>query len=205
MHIHTYISNSDQRLLSGCFSGDPAMIETFVRQYSELIYSTIQRVFQTKHIQYINEDLEDLHNTVFLQLFDNRCKKLKQYKGLNGCSLATWINVVTVRIVLNQLRKKGHDALNWQKKRISIEEMSEIIGNNPGPLDLIDEAEKAKLIKQWTESLPYRDRLFLKIYMEADFSLERTAKIMEITPGNAYTIKHRAIKKLKAFVIAKVK
>ena len=92
----------DRALLSRCFSGDREAEETLVRQYSNLVYSAVQRTLMMRHVPYNSQDLEDLHNTIFLRLFEAQGKKLRQYQGKNGCSLATWIRTVAVRTVLEE-------------------------------------------------------------------------------------------------------
>ena len=98
--------HKDRRLLEQCISGDGGAGEAFVRKFSDHVYRAIQYVLTLKHIRFSHHDLEDLHNTVFLKLFEGNCKKLQQYRGKNGCSLANWIKIVTTRIVLNHIRKK---------------------------------------------------------------------------------------------------
>jgi len=78
----------------------------FVRQFSDLVYKSIQATLLVTQVRFNKQDLEDMHNTVFLQLFEDKCKKLRQFEGRNGCSLASWIKLVAGRIVLNYVRKK---------------------------------------------------------------------------------------------------
>jgi len=126
MNNYSASFGEDRRLLSKIISGDGKASEDFVRRFSNLVYRAIRYTLVTKHIIFSTQDLEDLHNTVFLNFFEQGCKKLRQYEGKNGCSLGTWIRIVAVRIVLNHLRKKGVDALTWEKKRTALDEI-------PGP------------------------------------------------------------------------
>ena len=175
-----------QRLLSKCISGDRKSSEIFVRQFSGLIYKSIQHTLITRQVPFNRQDLEDLHNTVFLQLFENRCKKLRQYEGRNGCSLASWIRIVTVRIVLNHLRKKGLDALVNQKKRIPLEDLPELKGTGMEPLSMMERAEQERLIQDGIRKLSPRDRLFMRLHFEMGLSLEEVAETMKFSIENAY-------------------
>ena len=114
----------NQQLLSRCFSGHREAGEIFVRQFSDLVYKSIQQTFIARQIHFRQEDLENLHHTFFMQLFEKKCKKLKEYKGRNGCSLASWIRIVTVRIVLNHIRKKGLDTVSYHNKMIPSEDLN---------------------------------------------------------------------------------
>jgi hypothetical protein len=102
-HAH----EEDRQLLTRCLDGDRGASEAFVKKFSGLVYRSAQHTLILKGVAFNKQDLEDLHNTVFLQLFENNLKKLRQYQGKNGCSLSSWIRLVAVRIVLNHFRKKG--------------------------------------------------------------------------------------------------
>ena len=95
MNYHT-----DRELISGCVEQDRAALEELVIKFSDPVYRTIQYTCRARNISCSMQDVEDLHNSVFVSLFENRCKKLGQFKGKNGCSLYTWIRIITVRMVI---------------------------------------------------------------------------------------------------------
>ena len=196
--------HSDRHLLEGCLSGNREAGESFVREFSDLVYRTIQYTLSVKRVRYSRNDLEDLHNTVFLRLFEDNCKRLRQFRGDNGCSLATWIKIVTSRIVLNHLRKKGVDSMGWQSKRFSLDELPELMGSEDGPWSQMEKIEQERLIKAGIQGLPPRDRLFLVLHFEKGMTIKQVAKTMQLTVDNAHTVKHRAIQKLKSLVDAAV-
>jgi len=189
---------SDRRLLDRCFAGDPTAAESIVRQFSGLVYRSVQYIFRVRHVPFDKALLEDLHNTVFLQLFEKNCKKLRQYQGRNGCSLATWISLVTVRSVQNHLRKKGYDAVCRRKEPLNLDDLPELrSAEEDAPAQLI-KAEQEHLLKKGIQNLPPRGRLLMKLHLDQGLGLEEAAAAMRITVQNAYIIKHRAIQKLKS-------
>ena len=198
-------SEKNRPLLSGCLAGDRKAYETFVRRFSDPVYRAVQYAFKVKYVSYNASDLEDLHNTVFLCLFENRCKKLRQYQGKNGCSLATWIRIVTVRTVLNHLRKKGIDSMAWQTKRIPLEDLPELKSDGAGPWALMEKAEQERLLQDGIRNLSPRDRLFMRLHFEMGLSLEEVAETMDFSIENAYSVKHRAIQRLKSYVTSEKK
>jgi RNA polymerase sigma factor (sigma-70 family) len=195
----------DRKLLSRCLSGDRKASEILVRQFSDLVYRSVQYTLMIKHAPFNRQDLEDLHNTIFLQLFEQGCKKLRQYQGRNGCSVASWIRLVAVRIVLNHLRKKGLDAMVWQKKRIPLEELPELKGDEMGALASMENAERGRLLQDGIQRLPPRDHLFMKLHFDHGLSMEEVAEAMKLSIQNAYTVKHRAIQRLKSYVVTAIK
>ena len=190
----------DQLLLSRCISGNRRASEIFVRRFSGLVYRYVQNALIIKNISFNSQDVEDLHNTMFLQLFEQECKKLRQYQGRNGCSLASWIRIVTVRIVLNHLRKKGIGAIVWQKKQIPLEELPELKGDEIEPWVVMEKAERERLLQNGIQNLTPRDRLFVKLHFDHGLSMVEVASAMQISYQNAYTVKHRAIQRLKSFM-----
>jgi RNA polymerase sigma-70 factor, ECF subfamily len=193
----------DRKLISKCISGDRGAWETLVRRFSNLVYQTVRSTFLAKHASFGRQDLEDLHNTVFLGLFDQSCARLKLYQGRNGCTPASWVRIVTVRTVLNHLRKKGVDGLLWEKKKTPIEELSWLKGEDQGPLALMESAEQEKLVREGMESLAPRDRLFMRLHIDRGLPVEEVAEALQISVQNAYVVKHRAVEKLKSFLVAR--
>lgn len=190
----------DRRMLSKCFSGDRKAAEILVRRFSGLVYQSVQYTLMAKHISFDQPLLEDLHNTVFLQLFESKCKKLRQYQGRNGCSLATWIRLIAARTVLNHLRKKGFDTLCRQRKQISLDDIPELRSRGMEAEARMEKADQERLIQKSIQELTPRSQLFMKLHFNQRLPMEEVAIAMQISIQNAYTIKHRAIQKLKAYI-----
>jgi RNA polymerase sigma factor (sigma-70 family) len=192
----------DRQLLSRCIAGDRRSYDTFVKRFSNLIYQSIRNTLIIKEISFTNQDLEDLHNTAFLQLFEGRLKKLRQYKGKNGCSLASWIRLVTIRIVLNQLRKKGVDGISWKIKQIRLEDLYDLREDDKNAWALLEGSEQERLLQEGIRNLYPRDRLFMKLHFERELSIQEVAKTMGLSVQNIYTVKNRTIQRLKSHVIS---
>ena len=191
-------SRKDRRWLKKCIAGDKRACLRFVREFSDLVYRSVRHTLCVKNVYFNQDDLEDLHNTVFLKLFENQGQKLRQFKGKNGCSLGTWIRIITIRIVLNHIRKKGWDSITGQQNRIPLEDIPELSFPDFGSLTEIEKAEKRQSIKDGIRKLSPRDRLFLLLHYENGCSLKEVAETMKVSLNNAYIIKHRAIQKLKS-------
>lgn len=201
----------DKQVMAQCVNGDLRAKEAFVIRFSSLVYHAIQHTLRTRNVYFTREDLQDLHSSVFLQLFNNNCKKLDQYTGKNDCSPATWINIITTRHVIDQLRKRGFDSLSSQASKISIDNLISINEhqnehlNERGPdADPQEEqAEKHQRIANAIHHLSPRERLLVKLYFDKGIPVAQIAETMKISVENTYTLKHRTIKKLKNIVQAK--
>jgi len=195
----------DRELISKCLSGDRGAWETLVRRFSNLVYQTVRSTFIAKQAPFGRQDLEDLHNTVFLGLFEQGCVKLKHYQGRNGCTLASWIRIVTVRTVLNHLRKKGVDSPLWERMKTPVEILPWLRGEDQEPLVLMESAEQEELVREGMETLAPRDRLFMKLHIDQGLPVEEVAEALQISVQNAYVVKHRAVERLKTFLVSRGK
>jgi RNA polymerase sigma factor (sigma-70 family) len=191
----------ERQLLAACIAGDQQASDMFVRQYSDLVYRTVQYTLLNRNVRFTTMDLEDLHNTVFINLFDKRCHKLRQFKGKNGCSVATWIRIITVRLVLNAIRRKGVDSITGQVLRVPIEDFTELESSQTETWQLMEKAEQESLIQKGISNLAPRDRLFMNLHFNQGFTIKEIAETMQLSVDNIYTIKHRAIKRLKSYVM----
>jgi RNA polymerase sigma factor (sigma-70 family) len=196
--------STDRDFVNECVSGNKAALEEFVRRFSDPVYRTIQYTFKTKNTSYTKQDLEDLHNNVFLGLFEKRCKRLRQYKGKNGCSLHSWVRIVTVRIVIDHLRKEANSPLGWWKTDLPVEAFA-LKAKDSKPWIHMDRARLQGLAKAGMNELLPRDRLFIKLHFIGDLSIREVAGIMNISEANAHSLKHRAIKRLRSKVLPKLK
>jgi RNA polymerase sigma-70 factor (ECF subfamily) len=190
---------TDKQLVAGCVKGDSSTQELFVRQFSNLVYAAILGVVKAKTVVLSQHDIEDLHSTVFLKLFEHRCRKLGQYKGKNGCSLASWVRMIAVRIVLDHLRRRK-DAMARSDRLIGMDAIADLRSQTPSPLSRLAEAEQARLMEMGLRRLSDRDQLMIRMHCLEGCSLKQMAEVLKVSPGNVHSVKHRAVQRLKQAV-----
>ena len=193
------MENADQELLAGCFKGEVKAQEAFVIRFSNLVYTTIQQAFMAKQVSFSRQDLEDLHNSIFVRLLERRCRRLRQFKGKNGCSLPSWIRMIGVRTVIDHLRRRS-DVLSRATQIDAIEDFTALVEQRTEQWQLLDRAEKMRLIEMGMKSLLPRDQLFIRLHCLKGLSLKEVAEILKVSENNAYSIKHRALKRLKTIL-----
>jgi RNA polymerase sigma factor (sigma-70 family) len=64
----------------------------------------------------------------------------------------------------------------------------------------MENAEQKRILQKGIANLAPRDRLFMNLHFNKGFSIKEIAESMQLSIDNVYTIKHRAIKRLKAYV-----
>jgi RNA polymerase sigma factor (sigma-70 family) len=190
----------DKDLIARCLAGDPIAGETLVRHFSDLVYRVIQRIFIHKQAPLVPDDLADLHNSVFLALFENNLRKLRQYRGDNGCRLSSWIAIVASRMALNHLRKAGHRRLGWRRRFVSFDEIPEFASGAVPALELMEKGERFEMIERGIGRLAQREQVVIRLHFQHDLPIPTIADIIHMNIQATHTIKHRALGKIRSFV-----
>jgi RNA polymerase sigma factor (sigma-70 family) len=196
---------SDIALIDGCLTGDQTVREQFVRRFSRLVFSAIHGVVKSKNAVLSEQDIEDLHSTVFVSFFEQRCRKLRQFEGRNGCSLASWVRMVAVRTVLDHLRR-GRDALARPERVAPLELTRELAaGEQASPWACVQAKEQQALIRQGLQRLSDRDRLMIQLHCLEERPLAQVALMLDVSEVNVHSVKHRAVQRLKRAVAQLIK
>lgn len=190
-------------LLRSCIDGDPDARRRLVEQYSGIVSFGVSVIFQQFGRPYRREEIEDLCQDVFLSLFENDARKLRQYKGRNGCSLASWLRVVANRATIDRLRREG--------RTISLDDPESAEGSRvretqpdhrPGPEPRVEAAERAAKVREMVKQLPTKDQLFVQLFYFQGLPIEEVARTIGITTNAAYVRKMRLHEKLRKIAAA---
>jgi RNA polymerase sigma factor (sigma-70 family) len=190
------LSPEDRELIDGCIAGDKPSREDFVRRFSRLVYATIVRTMKAKGVPIVEQECDDLHNSVFLSFFDNRCAKLQLFEGRNGCSLASWVRMIAVRTVLDELRRSS-DMLARQESRAAVDLDRVASDRRASPWACMVEKEQQLLMQRGLQRLCPRDQLVIRLHCLEERPLSQVAEIMEVSQSNIHSVKHRALRRLK--------
>ena len=182
------MTEKEKTLLTGCLNREKTAWDAFVLQYSALVYHTIRKTFSLYHTELRTDLVEDLYQDVFLTVLKDDFKKLRQFRGDRGCSLASWLRVVAARLTIDFLRQQGLRTVEVPDSLPSAE---------PDPPDSLMDNEQAARLSQALEKLSPRDRLFLEFYYRKGLSPEEIAAILKVSVSAAYTHKSRILAKLR--------
>ncbi len=185
-------------LLQGCIRGDAGSRRRLVEEYSGIVSYGVSVIFQQFGRPSRKEEIEDMSQEVFLALFDQDARKLRQYQGRNGCSLASWIRVVANRLTIDRLRKEGRtisldDPGNAEATKIRETRPD----GTPGPEPQVEEAMRAARVREMIEDLPSKDRMFVQLFYFQGLPIEEVAQNLSITTNAAYVRKMRLHEKLR--------
>lgn len=189
-------NEKERHLLENCVQ--PCQKECLVQEYWDLVFHTIRKTLTIYNVHQIKDDIDALRNDVFIQLFRNNCRKLKQYRPELGKGLDSWVKLVTSRTVQNHLKKKDPLSIGKRKKRISIDDPDSFDElPDPGTQKQTEAKEKQhQTIIKAMKNLKPKDQLILQLYYYDGYSIEEIATIMNISRGAADTRKSRALDRL---------
>ena len=107
----------DFTLLKESIAGKQEAWEILVKRSSKLVYYSVNKTLKSYNHDLQEEDVADIHNSIFLSLLENNYKKLRQFKGKHGCSLSSWIRLISNRHTIDFLRsQKPHFLINKVRK-----------------------------------------------------------------------------------------
>ena len=98
------LSEIDRNLLARCLGRKPRAWEDFVDRFMGLVVHVVNHSAQSRSIRLTPEDREDLAAEVFLEIVKDDFALLRHFRG--EASLATYLTVISRRIVVHQLLKR---------------------------------------------------------------------------------------------------
>ncbi len=87
-----------KKLLDTCLKGKKPAWDSFVLQYSGLVYHSIKKTLSLYHVEPCPDIVEDLFQEFFLSLVCDDFLKLRQFRGDHDANLATWLRVNPFRL-----------------------------------------------------------------------------------------------------------
>lgn len=194
---------AEQALLARCVEGDRAAWRQFVTQYTRYVYHLIRATAQ-RHQASLSEDaVADLHNDLFLALLEDDHRRLRAYEGKNGCSVRSWIRIITIRRTLDHLRRRrpmlslDADADESAQHRPYVPEP---VDPGPSPLAALIERDAQRRrggLAKLAGGLSPRDQLLLTLIYDRRMPAPEIATVLNVSVGAIYTRKNRLIQRLR--------
>lgn len=187
--------DDDMTLLAGCIEGDRRALDAFVARYSRLVYFHVNNTLRRMRGHLDLERADDMYQHVFVMLLEDDRRRLRLYRPDGGCSLASWIRIITIRAVINTLRR--------DKRTLSLDD-------DERPIPVADEGADpfTALVfgghQRWEAALPGlaeqlsgSDRLLLELIWERRLDASAIAAALQIKRNHVYVRKNRLIKRLR--------
>jgi RNA polymerase sigma factor (sigma-70 family) len=182
------MTEKEQTLIAGCLRSEKAAWDSFVLQYSNLVYHTIKRTLSLHHAEPRADLVEDLYQEFFVSLLRNECKKLRQFTGAHGCSLASWLRMLAARLTIDFLRKRAPTS----------GEISRVMSRHgPDPAELFIDEQQERLLDEAIQTLSPRDRILLDLCYRQAMASEEVAQLLKTSVNAVYTQKSRVLEKIR--------
>jgi RNA polymerase sigma factor (sigma-70 family) len=181
------VTDQEKTLIVGCVKGEKLAWDSFVQQYSNLVYHAIRKTLTLHHTDQRDDVVEDLYQEVFISLLTDDCRKLTQFRGDGGCTLASWLRVVASRLTIDFLRKK---------RAPEVEVTDTIVSEQPEASDLMLDREQTDLLIKAIGSLSSRDRMIIELSYHRALPSQEIAWILKMSVGALYTQKSRILDRL---------
>jgi RNA polymerase sigma factor (sigma-70 family) len=182
------MTDKEKSLIRGCLRGEKAPWDAFVTQYSNLVYHTVRKTLTLHHADCADEVIRDLYQEFFLSVNRENFKKLRQFRGDRGCSLASWVRLVTTRLVIDFLRRQ---------RSAMTEAIDSASLNGPDVTDLVINQEQKQLLLQALQMLSPKEQILINLCYRKGLSAEECAPIFNTTVSGFYTQKSRVLSKLR--------
>lgn len=188
----------DLEFVGKCTNGKRQAWDEFVNKYSRLIYSCIHNLLRLKGVTSLTADnINDIFQEIFLSLIKDNFKKLKGFRGKNGCSLASWLRHVAVSSTIDYLRRL-RPLLSLEAEDDEGVSPQEIIADDsPSARDVVLIEEELQKLKECIEGLESKDKFFLELHINRNIGLEDLKDYLKVNRGVIDMRKARIVERLR--------
>jgi RNA polymerase sigma-70 factor (ECF subfamily) len=189
----------EQEFIQRCLKQEKGAWDEFVDRYSRLIYNYIYSVFKIKGVNPSSDTVNDLFQEVFLSLIKDNFHKLRQFKGKNNASLASWLRIITINLCLDYLKKE-------KKSKLSLDEdfgdeggsLKDILADEGILADqLLANQERLQYLSECIDSLSSQDKYFLEMHIHRGIKLRDLQLTLGVSRSAVDMQKSRLIQKLR--------
>ncbi len=187
----------DLEFVRKCVSGDRRAWDEFVDKYSRLIYNYIYSVLKSKGAVSLQENVNDIFQDIFTSLVADNFKRLKSFKGKNGCSLASWLRQVAVNATIDFVRKT-RPGISIDREDENGLSLMDILKDKSEPIpEVLFQSEKLEQLTDCIKKLNPADKYFLELHVNQGITLEELKGLLGIPRGAVDMRKSRIIDRLR--------
>jgi RNA polymerase sigma-70 factor, ECF subfamily len=199
--ISAWAEMAEEELLRSVIAGKAGAWGGFFARYERLIISCIKKVLHRYTAVYGDEDVEDMINTVCLNLVKDDYRKLRTYDARRGYKLSSWVGLISTNTALDALRRRDpiHQTLSGSDEDDAPAQIPDV---GPDPGESMERREQWRALIVAIKELPDTDREFLALYYDEELEPEELARRMNIAVNTVYSRKNKVREKLKKIIEA---
>jgi RNA polymerase sigma factor (sigma-70 family) len=188
--------NTDLEFARKCCGGDMQAWDEFLIRYSRLIYTYIFSAAKSSGRLLTASEKEDIFQDIILSLIEDGFHKLKSYRSLNNCSLASWLRQVTVNFTLSRLSRRPPLSLEQENDAgLSLKEL--LPDSAGGAPEALSKGEEMDGLIECIERLELDDKYFLELNLNLGLNLEEIKEHLKISRGAVDMRRQRILERLR--------
>jgi RNA polymerase sigma factor (sigma-70 family) len=188
---------TDLEFAQRCTNGDKQAWEEFLIRYSRLIYTYIFSSARSSGIVFTSQEKEDIFQEIILSLIDNNSRKLRSFRSLHGCSLASWLRQVTINFTLGRIARRIPAFSLEQEDRTGLALKDSIADPGRSVTETAQAKEDIHRLTECIELLETGDKYFLELNLGLGLNIEEIREYLKISRGAADMRKSRIVERLR--------
>ena len=186
-------------LVAAALSGAPDARDHLFVAYAPIVHAAIHRYLSLRGRG--RTDLaDDLTQEVFVALFHDDARRLRNFEGRNGCSFAGWLRVVAVRMTIDVLRRDRR-LVSLDDDGATMTELRRTLrSDSADPARVAEGADLAAKLRGAIAGLGAKDRLLVELHLLRGASLPSVAETLGVSANAAYVRKSRVLERLRRLV-----
>jgi len=192
----------EDELLAAVLAQKPGAWAGFYKRYDRLIITCIKKVLHRYTALYGEEDIEDMVNTVCLNLVKDDFHKLRAFDPTRGYKLSSWVGLIATNTAHDALRRREpiHARLDAGHDRDDDAPPVQHADEGPLPGDSLETREQWDTLCAAMRELSASDQEFLTLYYAEELEPEEIARRLGISINTVYSRKNKVREKLRRIV-----
>lgn len=178
-------------------SGDRYSCEEFLNKYSRLIYNYILNTINSSNSPSLQSCVQDIFHDLFCSLIEDDFRRLKSFKGKNGCSLASWLRQVTINFTIDYLRKLRPSVSIDAQSQEGLSLKDSLAASSLNSPEILAAEEKTQSLEECIEALDADDKFFIELHINKMIKLNELKDMLGVSRGAIDMMKSRIVAKLR--------
>lgn len=190
----------EDELLRAVVDNKPGAWAGFYARYERLMITCIKKVLNRYTALHDDEDIEDMMNTVCLNLVKDDFRKLRIYDATRGYKLSSWVGLIATNTAHDALRRREPIHARLDHRSDEDDAPIDVADGAPTPGESLERRQKWEALAAAIRELPEGDQQFLELYYDQELEPEEIARRMGISVNTVYSRKNKVREKLRRIV-----
>lgn len=188
---------TDLEFAQRCSRGDRQAWDEFLTRYSRLMYASIFTAARSVGAVLSSGEREDIFQETILSLIDDNFRRLRGFRGLNGCRLASWLRQVTINLTFRRISRMRAGVSLEEEDAFGMALKETIVDPGTSSAEAAQANEGIGRLSECIELLEMKDKYFLELNLHLGLNLEEIKDHLKITRGAVDMRKARIVERLR--------